>query len=170
MARLEDRGQRGLPPPPAPTRRGANPWPFSQTARRQEPPPPRAAREADAERLLEELFGGKPAETAPAKATPARATPARARPAPAPTPVLAPPEQRKSRHPIRSKRRSSFWPLLVLLLIAGVLVKLVADAQMSGEWRKLVPALFAFLFIAHGWWRSRQRRDEGKNGANDEER
>lgn len=169
MAKLEDRGQRGLPPPPAPTRRGANPWPFSQTARKQEPPPPRAAQETDAERLLEELFGGKPAETTPAKTT-ARAAPARARPAPASTPVLAPPEQRKSRHPIRSKRRSSFWPLLVLLLIAGVLVKLFTDAQMSGDWRKLAPALFAFLFIAHGWWRSRQRRDEGKNGANDEER
>jgi hypothetical protein len=161
MAKLEDRGQRGLPPPPAPTRRGANPWRFSQTARKQEPPP-RAAQETDAERLLEELFGGKPAE-----ATPAQATPARAHPAPASTPVLAPPEQR-NRHPIRSKRRSSFWPLLVLLLIGGVLVKLVSDAQLSGEWRKLIPALFAFLFIAHGWWRSRQRKDEKEGEGQDE--
>lgn len=158
MAKLEDRGARGLPPPPAPTRRGANPWPFSRTARKQEPPP-RAAEDADAARLLEELFGGKPAE----------ATPARSGPAPAPPPVLAPPAERKSRSHSRSKRRPSFWPLLVLLLIGGVLVKLVMDAQLSGEWRRLIPALFAFLFIAHGWWRSRQRRDEKQGDTRDDE-
>ncbi len=156
MAKLEDRGKRGLPPPPAPTRRGANPWRFSQTARKQEPPPQRAE-QADAARLLEEIFGGKPAEATPAK------------PAPAPPPVFAPPADRKSRSLYRSKRRSSFWPLMILLLIGGVLVKLASDAQASGEWRKLIPALFALLFIAHGWWRSRQRREEKENHTRDDD-
>jgi hypothetical protein len=33
MARLEDDQNHGLPPPPAATRRGANPWTLSETAR-----------------------------------------------------------------------------------------------------------------------------------------
>ena len=35
---------------------------------------------------------------------------------------------------------------------------------------QLAPALFAFLFIAHGWWRSRQKRDEKEGDAGDGER
>ncbi|MGQ0384369.1 MAG: hypothetical protein ACT4UP_06785 [Gammaproteobacteria bacterium] len=151
--KLEDRGQRGLPAPPAPTRRSANPWKFSDTARRRAPPPQAAREEEDAARMLEELFGGKPAEDAAAK-------PARAPPASAPPPVLAPPREHKTQSPFKSKRRSGFWPLLMLLLIAGIVVKLVSEGRIGGNWRELAPALFIIFFIAHGWWRSRKRRDE----------
>ena len=51
MARLEDKGSTGLPPPPAPTRRGANPWPLSDTARKREAPRPPAS----IQDLLDEL-------------------------------------------------------------------------------------------------------------------
>lgn len=140
MAKLEDRGQRGLPPPPAPTRRGANPWRFSDTARKREAPPPGG--DVAAQQLLEELFSGKRQE---------QATPATLQPPPA--------EDRRPQGMTRSRRKSGFWPLLVLLLIAGVLVKLVLEARASGDWRELIPAIFAILFIAHAIWRSRNRRD-----------
>ncbi|MBX3702289.1 MAG: hypothetical protein KF822_00775 [Steroidobacteraceae bacterium] len=145
MARLEDKGPRRLPAPPAPTRRGANPWRLSDTARRREAPPPRG--EQSAERLLQEMFGDAPQEEAPPGARPGQADP-------------GPPAPRRMRTPwSSSRRRHSFWPLLVLLLIAGVLVKLAIEARESGDWRELIPAIFAIAFIAHGIWRSRRRRE-----------
>jgi len=140
MAKLENQDRRGLPPPPAPTRRGANPWRLSDTARKRETPPPRG--DTAAEQLLEELFAGKPREETPPG-------------------TLQPPatEERRPQGMMRSRRKSGFWPLLVLLLIAGVLVKLVFEARESGDWRELIPAIFAILFIAHAIWRSRRRRD-----------
>lgn len=145
MAKLENQDRRGLPPPPAPTRRSANPWRLSDTARKREAPPPRG--EVAAEQLLEELFAGKPREEAPPG-------------------TLQPPaaEERRPQGMMRSRRKSSFWPLLVLLLIAGVLVKLVFEARESGDWRELIPAIFAILFIAHAIWRSRRRRDGRPEG------
>jgi hypothetical protein len=141
MAKLENQGQRGLPPPPAPTRRGANPWRLSDTARKREAAPPRA--EAAAEQLLEELFAGKPQPESP---------PGTLQPPPA--------EERRPQSLWKSRRKSAFWPLLVLLLIAGVVIKLFAEARESGEWREMIPAIFAILFIAHAIWRSRRRRDK----------
>lgn len=140
MAKLEDSGQRGLPPPPAPTRRGANPWPLSDTARKREAPP----REEQMPRILEELLSGVPPQQRPA----------------------GPPRQ-PERRPLPepgSRKRSGFLPLLVLLLIAGVVVRLALEARESGDWRELIPALFVIFFIAHSWWRSRRRREErGRN-------
>jgi hypothetical protein len=139
MARLEDRGQRGLPPPPAPPRRGANPWKLSDTARKREEPP---REEEAASKLLGELLAGQPHETAPPEPLPAGQEPARG---PA--------------GPWTSRRRSGFLPLLVLLIIAGVIVKIALGARETGEWRELIPALFILFFIAHSWWRSRRRRE-----------
>jgi len=143
MAKLEDKGQRGLPPPPAPTRRGANPWRLSETARKREAAAP--AGNVAAEQLLEELFGGKGRQET--------ASPGTLQP--------PPPEERRPQGMMRSRRKSGFWPLLVLLLIAGVAIKLFSEARESGEWRELIPAIFAILFIAHAIWRSRRRRDPG---------
>lgn len=142
MAKLEDRGQRGLPPPPAPTRRGANPWRLSDTARKRESP--LSGGDVAAQELLEELFPGKRQE---------QALPDTLQPPPA--------EERRPQAMMRSRRKSGFWPLLALLLIAGVLVKLVLEARETGDWRELIPAIFAILFIAHAIWRSRRRRDPG---------
>jgi hypothetical protein len=140
MAKLEDRGQRGLPPPPAPPRRGANPWKLSDTARKREAPPPRE--EETASQLLGELLAGQPHETAPPEPVPKEQAPAR-----------EPASRRMSR------RRLGFLPLLVLLLIAGVIAKIALGARETGEWRELIPALFILFFIAHSWWRSRRRRE-----------
>ncbi|HEY7752971.1 MAG TPA: hypothetical protein VH856_04065 [Steroidobacteraceae bacterium] len=140
MAKLEDRGSRGLPPPPAPPRQGANPWKLSDTARKREAPPPRE--EDTAAQLLEELLSGKPGETA----------------SPGPPPPREPSPQGPS-NPWKSRRRPGFLPLLVLLIIAGVIVKIALGARETGEWRELIPALFVIAFIAHGWWRSRRRRE-----------
>lgn len=139
MARLEDRGQRGLPPPPAPTRRGANPWQLSDTARNRDAPVPRE--EQAASKLLEELLAGQPPETAPPEPQPAGQAPAR-----------------DAAGPGISRRRAGFLPLLVLLIIAGVIAKIALDARETGEWRELIPALFIIFFIAHSWWRARRRR------------
>lgn len=140
MAKLENKGQRGLPPPPAPTRRSANPWGFSDTARKREAPPPRA--EVESEQLLEELVADKPQPESPPRSL---------QPLPA--------EERRPQSLWRPRRKSVFWPLLVLLLIAGVVIKLFTEARESGEWREIIPAIFAILFIAHAIWRSRRRRD-----------
>lgn len=147
MAKLEDRGQRGLPPPPAPTRRGSNPWKLSDTARKREA---QAARGQDtAAKLLEELLAGKEAEQAMSAPPPAaaaeRAQPVQTRP-----------------------RRAGFWPLLALLLIVGVIVKIAADVRAGADWRELIPALFVLFFIAHGWWRSRQRRGSRAEGKDED--
>lgn len=140
MAKLENKAERGLPPPPAPTRRSANPWRFSDTARKREAPPPSG--DVAAEQLLEELFAGKPQPESPPGS-------------------LQPPtaEERRPQSLWKSRRKSSFWPLLMLLLIAGVVIKLFTEARESGEWREMIPAIFAILFIAHAIWRSRRRRD-----------
>lgn len=140
MQKLEDRGQRGLPPPPAPTRRGANPWHLSETARKREPSP---REEEAASRLLEELLAPTPPPAA------GRSEPVAARGQPA-----------RPRSFAKPRRRSGFLPLLILLLIAGVVVRFALEATESGNWRELIPALFILFFIVSSWWRSRRRRDE----------
>ena len=138
MARLENSGKTALPPPPAPTRRSANPWRFSKTARRQDP--------VESEETSRELLEALIAETR-------EQAPARTGRAPEPATEIVP-------GPATQRRGFGFWPLLVLLLITGVFIKFVMDAMESGDWRQTIPALFAILFIAHGWWRARRRQRE----------
>ncbi len=145
MAKLEDRGQRGLPPPPAPPRRRANPWGFSDTARKREPPP---RPEEAASKILDQLLAGEPPQETPPESAPVPAQP------------------REPQSPWKPRRRTGFVPLLVLLLIAGVVIKLIAEARETGDWRELIPAIFVILFIAHGIWRARRRR--GERGGEDD--
>jgi hypothetical protein len=137
MARLEDRGRRGLPPPPAPTRRGANPWPLSDTAQQRPAPLPRDPDPELLEGLVVDLPPGFEPELEPEAAE---------RPAP---PISGEP------------RRLRFWPLLALLVLAGIAITVLLNARRSGEWRDALPALFAILFIAHGLWRARSRPGSG---------
>lgn len=163
MARLEDRGQRGLPPPPAPPRRGANPWTLSDTARRREAPAPRPAVEEDAAKLLEELFSGASGKTD-----------AKAEPQPSPKPLLPPPmappasQKREHKNPWKSARKHGLLPLIVLLIVAGVIVKLATEVMETGEWRKLIPALFVLFFVAQGWLNSRRRKAADRNATGDD--
>lgn len=136
VARLEDRGIRGLPPPPAPTRRGANPWRLSDSAQQRPPPTPRP-REPEPDLLEGLVVDSLPDFDANLERGAA---------------------ERPALPPSRESRRLRFWPLLVLLVLAGIAITVLLNARRSGEWRDALPALFAILFIAHGLWRARSRR------------
>lgn len=137
MARLEDKLKPGLPPPPAPPKRAANPWKFSETARKPEPRP-----ESIRQQLLDELMEHAQAEEthveveAPPQAAPTQAAPAGGRP--------------------------GLW----FLAVAGIAVLIVAriffEARKGDDWVGMLGPLIAIAFIAHGWWRFRQRREAKK--------
>lgn len=140
MAKLEDKGTRGLPPAPAPPRRGANPWKLSDTARKREPEA--KAWPAQLEDILDDLQPGAGAPRPPKRDEPPAA------------PV--------AREPPRADKRAGggAWPLFVLLIAIGIIVKVVSEAADTGEWRGAIAPIIAILFIAHGWWRMRRRREE----------
>lgn len=50
------------------------------------------------------------------------------------------------------------WPLVVLAIAILVITRALIGARSTGNWAGLVAPLLAILFIAHGWWRLRQRR------------
>jgi hypothetical protein len=132
LARLEDTGNQGLPPPPAATRRGANPWRLSDTARK-----PETARPSVSPRLLEELMKRAPAEDVTAReSAPPRAAAKHARPG-----LIG----------------------LVMILVAGAIVlRLFFDERGDGNWVKFIGPLIFIAIVAHGLWRSRQRREEDR--------
>jgi len=140
MASLEDGRKPGLPPPPAPTRRGANPWRLSDTARKRQSPPPQ-----DGPSLLEGLMADAHAGQA--------AEPGRAPPAPD-----------DETPPIAAGRRAGFGllPLILLGMAVVVVLRMLMKARGTGDWIGLIAPLLAILFVAHGWWRLRQRRKESK--------
>lgn len=143
MAKLEDKGTRGLPPAPAPPRRGANPWKLSDTARKREPET--RTWPSQLEDILDDLQPGAGAQQAPKGGEPAAAPAA-----------WEPPKEKK-------RAGGGAWPLFVLLIALGIIVKVVSEAADSGEWRGAIAPIIAILFIAHGWWRMRQRREEKKS-------
>src|ERR1700741_3262558 len=144
MARLENKPGLGLPPAPAPTRRSANPSKFSATARKREHGPESA--QPSLEDILDEL------QTAAGQ----RKTPEHPEP-----PGHEPPAQPVAHEPqLAAKRGGGVWPLFVLLIAVGIIFKVVSQALETGEWRGAIAPIIAILFVAHGWWRMRQRRDE----------
>ncbi|MDH4260632.1 MAG: hypothetical protein OEW16_10090 [Gammaproteobacteria bacterium] len=140
MARLEDSGNNGLPKPPAPPRRGANPWTLSATARKPGPQSQPMTRE-----LLEELISQAPVHETSANEAPAH---------------------EEARPPAAASRRR---PGFLFLVIAGVLIviaiRVFFEARAKGDWTKLIGPLVLIAFIAHGWWRARQRREANKSRA-----
>lgn len=136
MARLEDKGARGLPPAPAPVRRGANPWKLSDTARKREEPRPASIRD-----LLDEIHT-QAAETHAGEA---------AGQAPEPVSYSEP-------SPQPARRSSGPWPLFVLLLAIGFIIKIASTVTRDGDWRMAIGPIIVLLFIAQAWWRMRERR------------
>ncbi len=138
MARLEDSGNKGLPRPPAPPRRGANPWRLSASAQKPEPQSQPMTQE-----LLEELISHARVDDAQPRAAPAQEEP--------PPPAAA----------------SGGRPGFIFLAIAGVLIviaiRVFFEARAKGDWTKLIGPLVLIAFIAHGWWRARQRREANKS-------
>ena len=136
----------GLPPPPAPTRRDANPWKLSDTARKREPPP--AGRVPD---LLEILMK----DAGPGESS------ADGQPTPQPDEEPA--------QPLAIGRREGIglWPLIILGIAIMVLLRVLLEARATGNWTGLIAPLLAILFIAHGWWRLRQRRRDASGQPGD---
>lgn len=136
MARLEDTKKRGLPPPPAAPRRGANPWKLSDTARKPEPTPRSVSRD-----LLEELIKQPPAEE----------------------PVA---EHQAPQGPVATRSRPGFIGLVIVLIAVSIVARMFFDAREDRDWVRIIGPLIAIAFIAHGWWRFRQRREERKTKPN----
>jgi len=130
MTRLEDKQKRGLPPAPAPPRRSANPWKFSETARKQEPRPERSS-----PTLLEDLLKQAPAEEE--------------------SPQAPAPGGKKG-------ARTGMWLLAIAAVAVVIVLRVLFEAGDSGEWVKAIGPLLVIAFVAHGWWRARQKRSESE--------
>ena len=132
MTSLKDNQKRGLPPSPAPPRRSANPWKFSETARKPEPRP-----EPVSQQLLDELMRQAPEEEAHAQEE-------------APPPAAA------------VRARPGLWFFVVAGVVILIALRVFSDASKGGDWMKAIGPLLVIAFIAHGWWRARQRREAVK--------
>ena len=145
MARLEDKHKPGLPPPPAATRRGANPWKFSDTARKAEPR--REDRGPDLlESLVTDIHPDEPAEAGQEPWTPDD---------------NAPPQTGEHRG------RFGLWLLAIIGVAVLILLRVLFEARETGDWVRVIAPLLAIAFVAHGWWKLRQRRRESKKTKSD---
>jgi len=140
MARLENRQKPGLPRPPAPTRRGVNPWRFSDTARKRE-----SRSVQDRPDLLESLM-----------------TEARAAKDPKPGHEPPAPDDGASPHEARTRSGFGLLPLIVLGMAVVIVLRMLMKARGTGDWVGLIVPLLFILFVAHGWWKMRQRRNASK--------
>jgi FtsZ-interacting cell division protein ZipA len=132
MATLVDTGNTGLPDPPAPPRRGANPWRLSDTARK-----PEAVQPSVSPQLLEELIK--------------RVQPQQAATREAPQPG-----------PAAKRARPGLIGLVVLLIAISIVARLFLDERVNGNWVRYIGPLIFIAIVAHGLWRSRQRRGENR--------
>lgn len=132
MARLEDSGNTGLPKPPAPPRRGANPWRLSETARK-----PESQSQPLDPHLLDELMEHARAEEshAPAEAPPPAAT---------------------------KRPRSGIPFMAIVIIAALIAYRFFSNGRLSGDWIARFWPLLVVAFIAHGWWQARQRREAAR--------
>jgi len=145
MARLTDKQKRGLPPPPAATRRGANPWKLSDTARKAEPRPERSGFD-----LLDSLVS----EASEKEAAKPGSESWR------PDDDVAPPSR---------EQRSRFGLWFLVVVGVGILIFLrgMFEGRDSGNWVRAIAPLVVIAFVVHGWWKARQRRRELKKSKAD---
>ena len=132
MARLEDNQNHGLPPPPAATRRGANPWTLSGTARIPEHGP--ASKSPD---LLAEWMQKAPVANTHAKAH-------------EPPPAAA------------TRARPGLMPFVVVGVVFIIVMRIFFQTRGGGDWIRFIGPLLLIAFVLHGLWRARQRRDTRK--------
>jgi len=152
MARLEDSGNKGLPKSPAPPRRGANPWRLSETARKPEPRP-----EPIGQQLLKELMQQAPVDEGSAHGGVAHEGFAHEGFAhEAPVHEEAPPPAASSR------ARPGLMSLVVVGFAVMIVMRLLFAARKDGDWVGIIGPLLVIAFIAHGWWKFRQRREAKK--------
>jgi uncharacterized membrane protein len=132
MATLNDRQNKGLPKPPAPPRRGANPWRLSNTARKPEPVRPTVTPD-----LLVELMKRAPAEEPGA-------------------------EREAPQEPGAAPKRPGLIGLVIVLIAVSIVARMFLDSRGDRDWVRIIGPLVAIAFIAHGIWRMRQRRGTKK--------
>ncbi len=145
MTGFEDRQRSTLPRPPAPTRRSANPWNFSSTARIQDSPPP-----GDGPGAIDRLnLGYDPVADQATRHQPE--TPA---------------AQTLPREPGRGPRFSAL-PLVVLGMAALVVLRMLMRARGAGDWAGFAMPLLFFLVVAYGAWKRRRRRNELRSTKSD---
>ena len=132
MARLENTGNTGLPKPPAPPRRSANPWRLSDTARKPEPRP----RQLDPHGL-DELMEHARAEEPHAQEE------------------MPPPAAAK-------RPRSGIPFLMVAGVAALIAFRFFFAEHDRGDWIGRFWPLLVIAFIAHGWWQARRRREAAR--------
>lgn len=132
MARLEDNQNHGVPPPPAATRRGANPWRLSETARK-----PEQRQDSIGPDLLAELMKEAPAKDAH-------------------TEVEEPPQAAAAR------ARPGLMSLVIVGFAVMIVMRLFFAARKDGDWVGIIGPLLVIALIAHALWRLRQRREVKK--------
>ena len=132
MARLEDNQNHGLPPPPAATRRGANPWRLSETARK-----PEQRQDSIDPDLLAELMKKAPTDDAH-------------------TEVQEPPQAAAAR------ARPGLMPFVVVGAVFIIVMRIFFQSRGGGDWVRFIGPLLLIAFIVHGLWRARQPRDTKK--------
>ena len=129
MTTLNAKQNAGLPKPPAPPRRGANPWRLSDTARKPEPVRPSVSPD-----LLAELLKRAPAEEPGA-------------------------EHEAPQEPGAAPARPGVIGLVIVLIAVSIVARVFFDARGDRDWVRIIGPLVAIAFIAHGIWRMRQRRE-----------
>lgn len=132
MTTLDDNQKPGLPPPPAPPKRAANPWSFSETARK-----PEQRQDSIGPDLLSELMKKAPA-------------------ADAHTEVKEAPEADASR------ARPGLAPFVVVGVAFVIVMRIFFQTRGGGDWIRFIGPLFVIVFIAHALWRLRRRRESKK--------
>jgi hypothetical protein len=132
MTSLNDKQDKGLPPPPAPPKRAANPWKFSETARK-----PGQRQDSIGTDLLAELMKKAPADDAH-------------------TEVREPPGAAATR------ARPGLMPFVVVAVVFVIAMRIFFQARGGGDWIRFIGPLLVIAFIAHALWRLRQRREAKK--------
>ena len=132
MTTLSDKQNQGLPPPPAPPRRSANPWRLSDTARKPESRPQSTGTD-----LLGELIRQAPADEHVE-------------------------EHQAPREPGAKRSPPALVGLVIFGVIVLIAVRVFLGARKDGDWMKLIGPLIFIAIIAHGLWRSRRRREARK--------
>ena len=133
MTTLSDKQKPGLPPPPAPPKRAANPWRFSETARK-----PEQRQDSIGPDLLAELMKKAPADDAH-------------------TEVKEPPEAAASR------ARPGLMPFVVVVVAFVIVMRIFFQTRGGGDWIRFIGPLLVLAFVAHALWRLRQRREAKKS-------
>jgi hypothetical protein len=133
MTTLDHKQEPGLPPPPAPPKRAANPWSFSETARK-----PERRQDSIGPDLLAELMKKALADDAH-------------------TEVKEPPQAAAAR------ARPGLMPFVVVGMVFVIVMRIFFQTRGGGDWIRFIGPVLVIAFIAHALWRLRQRREAKKS-------